>query len=65
MIQLTLTAVDGGKPPKSGAINIIVNIIDATTIFLCLQSSLQSANSRKCSIGTSVITVHASDATMD
>uniref|UniRef100_A0AAZ3Q7P5 Protocadherin 2 alpha a 15 n=1 Tax=Oncorhynchus tshawytscha TaxID=74940 RepID=A0AAZ3Q7P5_ONCTS len=29
VIQLTLTAVDGGKPPRSGTLQIIVNVIDA------------------------------------
>uniref|UniRef100_A0A8C2ENX6 Cadherin domain-containing protein n=1 Tax=Cyprinus carpio TaxID=7962 RepID=A0A8C2ENX6_CYPCA len=63
VIQLTLTAVDGGKPPRSGAINIIVNIIDVNDNIPVFTKSLYKARiPEDASIGTSVITVNARDA---
>ncbi|XP_016298696.1 protocadherin gamma-C3-like [Sinocyclocheilus anshuiensis] len=62
-IQLTVTAVDGGKPPRSGAISIIVNIIDANDNIPVFTKSLYKTRiPENAPIGTSVITVHASDA---
>uniref|UniRef100_A0A672SBP5 Protocadherin 2 alpha b 5 n=1 Tax=Sinocyclocheilus grahami TaxID=75366 RepID=A0A672SBP5_SINGR len=62
-IQLTLTAVDGGKPPRSGAISITVNIIDANDNIPVFTKSLYKTRiPENAPIGTSVITVHASDA---
>uniref|UniRef100_A0A672SQX2 Si:dkeyp-115d7.2 n=1 Tax=Sinocyclocheilus grahami TaxID=75366 RepID=A0A672SQX2_SINGR len=63
VIQLTLTAVDGGKPPRSGAINIIVNIIDVNDNIPVFTKSLYKARiPENASTGTSVITVNARDA---
>ncbi len=63
VIQLTLTAVDGGKPPKSGAINIIVNIIDVNDNIPVFTMPLYKTRiPENVPIGTSVITVNARDA---
>nr|XP_055033308.1 protocadherin alpha-8-like isoform X18 [Misgurnus anguillicaudatus] len=63
VIQLTLTAVDGGKPTKSGTTNIIVNVIDVNDNIPVFRKSLYKARiPENVPIGTSVITVHASDA---
>ncbi|XP_057205145.1 protocadherin alpha-8-like isoform X10 [Triplophysa rosa] len=62
-IQLTLTAVDGGKPPRSGTINIIVNVIDVNDNIPVFTKSLYKAQiPENAPIGTSVIAVHARDA---
>ncbi|XP_059372315.1 protocadherin alpha-2-like [Carassius carassius] len=63
VLQLTLTAVDGGKSPRSGTINIIVNIIDVNDNIPVFTKSLYKARiPENASIGTSVITVNARDA---
>ncbi|XDV37723.1 hypothetical protein PO909_007283 [Leuciscus waleckii] len=43
VIQLTLTAVDGGKPPRTGTINIIANIIDVNDNIPLFTKSLYKA----------------------
>ncbi|XP_073677258.1 protocadherin alpha-8-like [Garra rufa] len=62
VIQLTLTAVDGGKPPRSGTINIIVNIEDVNDNIPVFSKPLFKARVlENAPLGTSVIQVHASD----
>ncbi|XP_039518978.1 protocadherin alpha-8-like isoform X15 [Pimephales promelas] len=62
VIQLTLTAVDGGKPPKSGTIQIIINVQDINDNIPVFSKSLYKARvSENAPYGTSVITAHASD----
>ncbi|XP_026214178.1 protocadherin alpha-8-like [Anabas testudineus] len=59
---LTLTALDGGKPPKSGDMNIQVNVLDVndnTPIFSKdVYSVLLNENSP---VGTTVLQVNATD----
>ncbi|XP_061090060.1 protocadherin alpha-8-like [Conger conger] len=62
MLQLLLTAVDGGKPPRSGTLQIIVNVIDANDNTPAFNSSLYKVRvSENVPFGTSIITVHAAD----
>ncbi|XP_056327813.1 protocadherin alpha-2-like isoform X4 [Danio aesculapii] len=62
VIKLTLTAVDGGKPPRSGTINIIVNIEDVNDNIPVFSKPLFKTRVVENSpFGTSVIQVHASD----
>nr|XP_055033306.1 protocadherin alpha-8-like isoform X16 [Misgurnus anguillicaudatus] len=62
VIQLTLTAVDGGKPPRSGTIDIIVNIEDVNDNVPVFTKSLFKARvTENAPPSTPVIQVHASD----
>ncbi len=62
LIQLTLIAVDGGKPPKSGTMQIIVNVEDVNDNIPVFSKSLYKARVNENSPhGTSVVTVQASD----
>ncbi|XP_057205138.1 protocadherin alpha-8-like isoform X4 [Triplophysa rosa] len=62
VIQLTLTAVDGGKPPKSGTSEIMINVKDVNdNIPVFTQSLYKSRITENAPIGTSVVTVQASD----
>ncbi|KAM6970546.1 protocadherin alpha-7-like [Aplochiton taeniatus] len=62
VVELVLSAVDGGKPPNSGSIQILVNVIDVNDNTPTFSKSLYKAhvaeNSR---IGTSIISVSAED----
>ncbi|NP_001009594.1 protocadherin 2 alpha b 7 precursor [Danio rerio] len=63
VIRLTLTAVDGGKPARSGTVNIIVKIIDANDNIPVFTKSLYKARiPENAPVGTSIITVNARDA---
>ncbi|KAL2077321.1 hypothetical protein ACEWY4_026825 [Coilia grayii] len=62
VVKLTLTAIDGGKPSRSGSINIVVNVIDANDNRPIFSKQLYKAKiTENAPIGTSVITVHATD----
>ncbi len=62
VIQLTLTAVDGGKPPRSGTINLVVNIEDVNDNIPVFSKPLFKARvAENVPLGTSVIQVHAGD----
>ncbi|XP_071267163.1 protocadherin alpha-8-like isoform X15 [Salvelinus alpinus] len=66
VIQLTLTAVDGGKPPRSGTSLIIVNVKDVNDNIPIFKKTLYKARiPENTPIGASVITVQASDADED
>ncbi|XP_068445736.1 protocadherin alpha-3-like [Clinocottus analis] len=60
--SLVLTALDGGKPPKSGTMNILVNVLDindnAPVFSKDVYSVVLGENS---AIGTPVIQVNATD----
>ncbi|KAK2849145.1 hypothetical protein Q5P01_008979 [Channa striata] len=63
VIQLTLTAVDGGTPPKSGTSQIIISVLDNndnTPVFT--KSLYKTSITENVPTGTSVITVTATDA---
>ncbi|XP_066515267.1 protocadherin alpha-3-like [Hoplias malabaricus] len=63
VIQLTLTAVDGGKPPKSGTIEINVDVMDVNDNVPVFSKPLYKARIPENSApGTSLLTVHADDA---
>ncbi|XP_052430007.1 protocadherin alpha-3-like isoform X4 [Carassius gibelio] len=62
VIQLTLSAVDGGKPPKSGTMQIVVNVVDINDNIPVFSKSLYKARiSENAAPGTHVITVQAVD----
>ncbi|XP_026862937.2 protocadherin alpha-8-like [Electrophorus electricus] len=63
LILLTLTAVDGGKPPRSGTLNLKVNVIDVNdNTPVCGKSLYKARIPENAPVGTSVIIVFASDA---
>ncbi|XP_074530790.1 protocadherin alpha-3-like [Halichoeres trimaculatus] len=60
--KLRLTAVDGGKPAKSGAIEIIVDVLDVNDNSPVFAKELYSATLKEnVPIGTVVIQVNATD----
>ncbi|XP_041845623.1 protocadherin alpha-4-like isoform X32 [Melanotaenia boesemani] len=62
VIKLTLTAVDGGKPPKSGTLLITVNVQDVNDNIPVFDKTLYKATVvENTPPGTTVISVHARD----
>ncbi|XP_036933516.1 protocadherin alpha-5-like isoform X15 [Acanthopagrus latus] len=62
IIKLTLTAVDGGKPPKSGTLLITVNVQDVNDNIPIFDKSLYKATvPENTPPGATVISVHARD----
>ncbi|XP_041929686.1 protocadherin alpha-8-like isoform X34 [Alosa sapidissima] len=62
LIKLTLTAIDGGKPSRSGSMNIVVHVIDVNDNVPIFSKQLYKARvTENAPIGTSVITVYATD----
>ncbi|XP_051936094.1 protocadherin alpha-4-like isoform X14 [Hippocampus zosterae] len=62
VITLTLTAVDGGTPPKSGTMIIVVNVLDINDNAPVFSQSLYKASVHEnISIGTPIITLNATD----
>ncbi|XP_058506400.1 protocadherin alpha-8-like [Solea solea] len=62
VVRLTLTAIDGGTPVKSGSILIIVNVLDINDnppIFS--QTLYKTSIYENVKIGTSIITLNATD----
>ncbi|XP_049897975.1 protocadherin alpha-8-like, partial [Epinephelus moara] len=60
--SLVLTALDGGKPPKSGTMNILVNVLDINDNAPVFTEGVYSATlSENAPIGTTVIQVNATD----
>ena len=61
-IRLVLSAVDGGKPPKSGTLDITVHVIDVNDNTPTFSKSLYKTKLlENASFGTTVITVNATD----
>ncbi|XP_019730263.1 protocadherin alpha-4-like [Hippocampus comes] len=62
VITLTLTAIDGGTPPKSGTLTIIVNVLDSNDNTPVFSQTLYKASVyENIEIGTSIITLNATD----
>ncbi|XP_041929662.1 protocadherin alpha-3-like isoform X12 [Alosa sapidissima] len=62
LIQLILTALDGGKPPRSGTTKIVVNVIDVNDNIPIFSKQLYKAQIHENALpGTAVITVQAND----
>nr|XP_049604769.1 protocadherin alpha-8 isoform X24 [Syngnathus scovelli] len=62
IIILTLTVIDGGTPPKSGTMTIVVNVLDINDNAPVFSQSLYKASVREnIELGTSIITLNATD----
>ncbi|XP_039872410.1 protocadherin alpha-10-like [Simochromis diagramma] len=62
VITLTLTAIDGGTPAKSGSMTIIVNVLDVNDNPPVFSQRLYKARVyENVKIGTSIITLNATD----
>ncbi|CAK6956622.1 protocadherin alpha-8-like [Scomber scombrus] len=60
--SLVLTALDGGKPPKSGDMNILVNVLDVNDNTPIFSEDIYSVMlDENAPIGTTVIQVNATD----
>ncbi|XP_074530802.1 protocadherin alpha-8-like [Halichoeres trimaculatus] len=63
VIKLTLTAVDGGTPPKSGTSQIIIRVLDVNdNVPIFTKSLYKTSITENVPIGASVVTVTATDA---
>ncbi|KAM4732126.1 protocadherin alpha-8-like isoform 5-T5 [Anableps anableps] len=62
LIELILTAVDGGKPPKTGTLRIKVNVLDVNDNSPVFSKSLYKIQvTENANIGTTVLTLSATD----
>ncbi|KAM9849593.1 protocadherin Fat 4-like [Aulostomus maculatus] len=62
VIHLTLTAVDGGKPPRSGTLKILVNVIDINDNVPVFSQPLYKARvTENAPFQTSIVTIQATD----
>ncbi|XP_029703558.1 protocadherin gamma-C3-like [Takifugu rubripes] len=62
VLKLTLTAVDGGKPPKTGSLHIDVNVLDANDNTPTFSKSLYKARvNENAPAGSPVIQLSATD----
>ncbi|XP_074530020.1 protocadherin alpha-8-like isoform X6 [Halichoeres trimaculatus] len=62
VISLTLTAIDGGTPAKSGTMIIIVNVLDNNDNAPVFSQTLYKASVfENVKVGTSIITLNATD----
>ncbi|XP_061786261.1 protocadherin alpha-8-like isoform X7 [Nerophis lumbriciformis] len=62
LITLTLTAIDGGTPAKSGTMTIVVNVLDINDNAPVFSQSLYKATIyENVKIGMSIITLNATD----
>ncbi|XP_038848520.1 protocadherin alpha-3-like [Salvelinus namaycush] len=63
VIQLTLTAIDGGNPQRSGTSQIVINVLDINDNLPVFTSSLYKTQiPENVPIGTKLFTVNATDA---
>uniref|UniRef100_A0A8C1MHM5 Protocadherin 1 alpha 6 n=1 Tax=Cyprinus carpio TaxID=7962 RepID=A0A8C1MHM5_CYPCA len=61
-IKLVLTGVDGGKPPKSGTLNIFINVMDVNDNNPVFSQPLYKVKLREnVATGTTILSVFASD----
>ncbi|XP_041929722.1 protocadherin alpha-7-like [Alosa sapidissima] len=61
-MQLTLTAIDGGNPPKSGTSQIRINILDNNDNAPVFNRPLYKASVHEnVLVGTTIVTINASD----
>ncbi|XP_027864183.1 protocadherin alpha-6-like isoform X22 [Xiphophorus couchianus] len=59
---LVLTALDGGKPPKSSESDIVVNVLDANDNAPVFSKDIYSVMlEENCALGTTVIKINATD----
>ncbi|XP_027864173.1 protocadherin alpha-10-like isoform X13 [Xiphophorus couchianus] len=62
VIRLTLTAIDGGTPAKSGSMTIVVNVLDVNDNHPVFSQKLYKASVyENVKIGTPIITLNATD----
>uniref|UniRef100_A0A3Q3LI00 Cadherin domain-containing protein n=1 Tax=Labrus bergylta TaxID=56723 RepID=A0A3Q3LI00_9LABR len=62
VIELTLTAIDGGKPPKTGTLQIHVNVLDVNDNSPLFSKSLYKVQIvENANIGTTLLKLTASD----
>ncbi|XP_049895566.1 protocadherin alpha-8-like, partial [Epinephelus moara] len=62
-VRLTVTAIDGGNPPKSGTSQININVLDNNDNAPVFSSSLYKARiSENLAVGKTVIVLNATDA---
>ncbi|XP_051275273.1 protocadherin alpha-2-like isoform X9 [Dicentrarchus labrax] len=62
VIELTLTAIDGGKPPKTGTLHIQVNVLDVNDNSPLFSKSLYKVQVvENANIGTALLTLTATD----
>ncbi|XP_042275758.1 protocadherin alpha-2-like isoform X6 [Thunnus maccoyii] len=62
VIDLTLTAIDGGKPPKTGTLQIQVNVLDVNDNSPLFSKSLYKVQVvENANIGTALLTITATD----
>ncbi|KAI4895787.1 hypothetical protein NFI96_030857, partial [Prochilodus magdalenae] len=62
VVELVLTALDGGKPPKSGSLHISVNVIDDNDNRPVFSQSLYKAKVREnAAVGTKIMSLTATD----
>ncbi|XP_027133910.1 protocadherin alpha-8 isoform X18 [Larimichthys crocea] len=60
--SLVLTALDGGKPPKSGEMNIIVNVLDVNDNTPVFSKDIYSVSLfENTPVGTTIVQVNATD----
>ncbi|XP_029368715.1 protocadherin alpha-8-like [Echeneis naucrates] len=59
--SLVLTAVDGGKPPKSGNMNILINVLDINDNAPVFTRDYSAMLDENAPVGTTVIQVNATD----
>nr|XP_020442194.1 protocadherin alpha-3-like isoform X2 [Monopterus albus] len=62
-IKLTVTAVDGGNPPKSGTSEIIINVLDNNDNAPVFSSTLYKVRIyENLAVGTTIVVLNATDA---